>query len=57
MEKTVMSAVTRADLLEMTAEIVAAYVTANPLPPGELPGLIDSVHEALAKIAGMSGPC
>ncbi len=51
MQKTVMSAVTDAELLETTTEIVSAYVMNNPLPAGDLPDLIESVHKALAKIA------
>lgn len=30
-----------------TAEVVSAYVSNNPVPANELPGLIDSVHSAL----------
>jgi predicted transcriptional regulator len=35
------------DLLDMTADIVAAYVTNNRIEAGALPGLITSVHAAL----------
>ncbi|WP_258052468.1 MucR family transcriptional regulator [Mesorhizobium sp. INR15] len=35
------------DLLEITADIVSAYVSNNPLPVGELPNLIASVNAAL----------
>ena len=55
MQKTVMSAVTHAELIETTTEIVSAYVMNNSLPPGDLPGLIESVHKALAKIADRDG--
>lgn len=34
-------------LLERTADIIAAYVTRNPLPGADLPGLITSVHASL----------
>ncbi len=50
MRDSVMSAVTRGELLEMTSEIVCAYVGHNTLPPGELPSLIESVHRTLCAI-------
>jgi len=38
----------RNDLLaELTAEVVAAYVSNNVIPTGDLPGLIAEVHSAL----------
>ena len=33
--------------LELVSKIVSAYVSKNNLPPGELPHLIKTVHEAL----------
>ncbi len=33
--------------LELVSQIVSAYVSKNSLPPGELPQLIKTVHEAL----------
>ena len=33
--------------LELVSKIVSAYVSKNSLPPGELPQLIKTVHEAL----------
>jgi predicted transcriptional regulator len=42
----------RADIIEMTADIVSAYVGANTVAAADLPSLIQSVHRALA---GMSG--
>ncbi|MEZ5776305.1 MAG: MucR family transcriptional regulator [Hyphomicrobiaceae bacterium] len=39
------------DLIENVADIVAAYVTHNTLVASELPGLINSVHQALATAA------
>ncbi len=33
--------------LELVSKIVSAYVSRNSLPPGELPQLIRTVHEAL----------
>jgi predicted transcriptional regulator len=38
--------------LELTADIVAAYVSNNPVPAAEMPALISQVHQALAKVAG-----
>lgn len=35
-------------LIEMTADVVAAYVGKNVLPPSDLPALIRDVHAALA---------
>ncbi len=32
----------------MAAEVVAAFVSNNPLPKGELPALIQAIHDALA---------
>jgi len=42
-----------AELAEITADVVAAYVSNNPVPVGELPGLILSVHTSLS---GLSQP-
>ncbi len=39
------------NVVAMTAEIVSAYVSKNSVPPAELPALLQSVHESLAKIA------
>ncbi|CDX57677.1 Transcriptional regulatory protein ros [Mesorhizobium plurifarium] len=39
-------------LIELTAEVVSAYVSNNPVPVGNLPALIDSVHEALESAGG-----
>ncbi len=41
----------KADVIEMTAEIVAAYVENNTISTTDLPGLIQSVHRALSGIA------
>ncbi|RVD68432.1 MucR family transcriptional regulator [Mesorhizobium sp. M4A.F.Ca.ET.029.04.2.1] len=41
-------------LIELTAEVVSAYVSNNPLPVGELPALIGQVHTALK--GTMGGP-
>ena len=39
------------DPIGLAAEIVSAFVANNSLPLAELPGLIQSVHAALTKIA------
>jgi predicted transcriptional regulator len=39
-------------LLELTAELVAAYVSNNSVPAGDLPGLIADVHAALGRVGG-----
>ncbi len=44
----------KAEIIEMTAEIVAAYVEKNQIPVSELPGLIHSVHKALMSVSGGS---
>ena len=41
----------KSEIIEMTAEIVAAYVENNTLATADLPALIQSVHRALAGIA------
>ena len=41
----------RGDLVEMTTEIVAAYVGANLVSPQDLPSLIRTVHSALREVA------
>ncbi|KUM25740.1 MucR family transcriptional regulator [Mesorhizobium loti] len=39
-------------LIELTAEVVSAYVSNNPVPVGDLPALIDRVHDALKSAGG-----
>jgi predicted transcriptional regulator len=49
------SAAVSTDLVALASEVVAAFVASNSLPSAELPGLIVSVHAALARLAaGMS---
>jgi predicted transcriptional regulator len=38
----------KAGIIEMTADIVSAYVGNNAVPAGELPSLIHAIHSALA---------
>src|SRR5690606_38196953 len=37
-------------LLELTADLVSAYVSNNPVPAAELPNLIAEVHAALGRV-------
>ena len=37
------------ETLKLVAQIVAAYVTKNPMPAGDLPAMIRSVHATLAE--------
>ncbi len=43
-----------ADLIDLAADIVSAYVSNNTVPVGELPALIANVHRALANTHGGS---
>ena len=40
----------RSELIEMTAEIVSAFVSNNSVPSTELPSLIQNVHRALSGV-------
>jgi predicted transcriptional regulator len=42
----------KGDLVSMTADIVAAYVAANQVPPQDIPALIQTVYSALTEVAG-----
>ncbi len=41
----------KSELIEMTADIVSAYVGANTVSANDLPSLIQSVHKALAGVS------
>jgi predicted transcriptional regulator len=41
----------RAEIIEMTADIVSAYVGNNAVSAGELPALIHAVHQALSGVS------
>lgn len=43
------------DIIAFAGDIVAAYVSNNPVPAAELPALIAKVHAALSGLAG-AGP-
>ncbi|HET7849834.1 MAG TPA: MucR family transcriptional regulator [Pseudolabrys sp.] len=42
------------NFIELTAEIVSAYVSNNTVSAGEIPALINQVHTALSRISGGS---
>jgi predicted transcriptional regulator len=42
--------------IELTADVVAAYVSNNPVPVGELPKLIADVYGALGLVNGAAVP-
>ncbi len=48
--------VPHAELLRMTAEVVASYVSQNPVEADQLPGLINSVHDSLKNADGHPPP-
>ena len=48
------SEVRAVDLVEMTADIVSAYVSSNPLPVAGLPDLIASIHSSLTGVSKAS---
>lgn len=41
--------------IELTAQIVSAYVSNNTVPASEIPSLISQVHSALARVSGKTG--
>jgi predicted transcriptional regulator len=45
-----------ADLLRMTAEVVAAFVRNNSISTGDLPTVIGTVHKTLAGLDGEHSP-
>jgi predicted transcriptional regulator len=42
------------DILKLTADVVAAYVSNNPIPVSEVPAMIKSVHSTLGGLTGTS---
>jgi predicted transcriptional regulator len=54
---TVPKAHSEEDMLKLVTEIVAAYVSKNPVAPEDLPGVIKSVHATLGGFGGeTAGP-
>lgn len=43
---------TAGNYIELTADIVSAYVSNNSVPAGDMPGLINQVHQALMRVGG-----
>lgn len=43
-------------LLELTADIVSAYVSNNPVPASDLPSLIGDIRAALGNLSGLPQP-
>lgn len=43
------------DLLKLASDIVAAYVSNNPVPVGDLPAMIKSIHATLGGLSGGVG--
>ena len=43
-------------LVAHTTEIVAAFISNNSLPPGDLPSLISAVHVAVASLGTDTAP-
>ena len=41
----------QSETLQMAAEVVAAFVSNNPVPKGELPVLIQTIHDALTRLS------
>ena len=41
------------DILKLATEIVAAYVSNNPIPVSEVPAMIKSVHGTLGSLVGI----
>ena len=50
-----MSETSNGSYIELTAEIVSAYVSNNTVAAAEIPGLINQVHSALSRVSGKSG--
>jgi len=41
----------KAEIIEMTTDIVSSYVSNNTVSPADLPGLIQNVHRALSTVS------
>jgi predicted transcriptional regulator len=40
----------KSEFIELTADVVSAYVANNPVPANELPALIQQIHQTLASL-------
>ncbi|MDR7221672.1 MucR family transcriptional regulator [Aminobacter aminovorans] len=45
-----------ANLIELTADVVTAYVSNNPVPAAELPGLIAQIHSSISRLRAQPEP-
>jgi predicted transcriptional regulator len=43
------------NFIELTATIVSAYLSNNPVPTAEIPALINQIHSALLRVSAGSG--
>src|SRR6195952_760610 len=43
------------DILKLASDIVAAFVSNNPVPVSDLPAMIRSVHSTLGGLSGVEG--
>ncbi len=46
---------TNSNFIQLTAEIVSAYVSNNTVASGDIPALINQVHAALTRVSGDAG--
>jgi predicted transcriptional regulator len=46
----------KADIVELTAQVISAYVSNNAVARGELAEIIGDVHDALIKVSQRVGP-
>ena len=46
-----MSDTTAKNFIDLTANIVSAYLSNNPTPASEIPGLINQIHAALVRVS------
>ncbi|MDH3474697.1 MAG: MucR family transcriptional regulator [Rhodospirillales bacterium] len=56
MSKETREALPSAEILRMTSDVVAAYLHNNPLPTGELAGVIQTVHGSLTALNNGGAP-
>lgn len=42
--------VSKTELIEMTTKLVSSFVSNNPISPGDLPGLMASVHSTILQL-------
>jgi predicted transcriptional regulator len=50
-----MEDINKTDLIELTAEIISAYVSNNTIVASDLPAIIVDVHDALSKASQRTG--